>query len=76
MLRVLGVRQLGFRVGSIRLMDKILHDLIYLNFGNGTILYLGHAEFCPSTVGLTTLSMQYFSCGLGRQGCGETYEQR
>ena len=32
-------------------MDKILHDLIYLNYGiYGTILYLGHAEFCPSTV--------------------------
>ena len=25
-------------------MDKILHDLIYLNYGiYGTILYLGHA---------------------------------
>ena len=35
----------------IRLLDKILHDLIYLNYGiYGTILYLGHAEFCPSTV--------------------------
>ena len=37
-------------VGS---MDKILHDLVYLNYGiYGTRLYLGHAEFCPSTVGL------------------------
>ena len=50
----------------IRLMDKIrvkakgfrvegcwgiLHDLIYLNYGiYGIILYLGHADFCPSTV--------------------------
>ena len=35
----------------IRLMDKLLHDLIDLNYGvYGTILYLGHAEFCPSTV--------------------------
>ena len=26
-------------------MDKILHDLIYLNYGiYGTLLYLGHAE--------------------------------
>ena len=33
-------------------MDKILHDVIYLNYGiYGTILYLGHAEFCPATVG-------------------------
>ena len=32
-------------------MDKILHDLMYLNYGiYGTILYWGHAEFCPSTV--------------------------
>ena len=32
-------------------MDKILHDLIYLNYGiYGTIIYLSHAEFCPSTV--------------------------
>ena len=32
-------------------MDKILHDLIYLNYGiYGTILSLGHAEFCPSAV--------------------------
>ena len=35
----------------IRLMDKILHDLRYLNYGiDGAILCLGHAEFCPSTV--------------------------
>ena len=34
-------------------MDKILHDLIYLNYGvYGTILYLGHAEFCPSAEGI------------------------
>ena len=34
-------------------MDKTLHDLKYLNYGIcGTILYLGHAEFCPSTVSL------------------------
>ena len=32
-------------------MDKILHDLIYLSYGiYGTMLYLCHAEFCPSTV--------------------------
>ena len=32
--------------GICRLMDKILHDLICLNYGiYGTILYLGHAEF-------------------------------
>ena len=32
-------------------MDKILHDFIYRNKGvYGTILYLGHAEFCPLTV--------------------------
>ena len=32
-------------------MDKILHDLIYLNYGiSGTLLYFGHAGFCPSTV--------------------------
>ena len=32
-------------------MDNILHDLIYLNYGiYGTIVYLGHAEICPSTV--------------------------
>ena len=32
-------------------MDKILHYLIYLNYGiYGTIIYLGHAGFCPSTV--------------------------
>ena len=36
----------------IRLMDKILHELVYLNYGiYGTVLYLGHAELCPSTVG-------------------------
>ena len=34
-------------------MDKILHDFIYLNYGvYGTILYLGQAGFCPSTVSL------------------------
>ena len=38
---------------TLRLMDKILHDIIYLNYGiYGTILYLGHAECCPSTVAL------------------------
>ena len=39
----------GFYKGTrivIRLMDKILRDLIYLSYGiYGTILYLGHAEF-------------------------------
>ena len=35
----------------LRLMDKILHDLVYLNYGiYGTSIYLDHAEFCPSTV--------------------------
>ena len=39
-------------------MDKILHDLIYLNYGiYGTILYLGHAGFCPSTVLLAKFRM-------------------
>ena len=47
--------QVGFCATKlmIRLMDKILHELIYLKYGiYGTILYLGHTEFCPSTVAL------------------------
>ena len=37
--------------GMTRLMDKIRHDLIYLHYGiYGAMLYLGHAEFCPSAV--------------------------
>ena len=34
-------------------MDKILHYLRTLNYGNyGIFLIMGHAGFCPSTVGL------------------------
>ena len=37
-------------------MVQILHDLIYLNYGvDGTILYLRHAECCPSTVGVAPI---------------------
>ena len=37
----------------LRLMDKILHDLISLNYGIcGAMLHLGHADFCPSTASL------------------------
>ena len=36
----------------LRLMDKILHDLRTLNYGNyGIFLIMGNAGFCPSTVG-------------------------
>ena len=36
-------------------MDKILHDLVYLNYRiYGTIIYLGHAEYCPSAVSLSS----------------------
>ena len=45
------------KLHEIRLMDKTLHDL-NLNYGiYGTILYLGHAEFCPSTVCLGALGL-------------------
>ena len=54
-------------------MDKILRDLVYLNYRiYGTIIYLGHADFCPSTVAsLTELKVYTFlSCGAGSEENG------
>ena len=52
-LKPLDPRIFETRVHKSHTMDKILHDLIYLNYGilwYYTTVYLGHAEFCPSTV--------------------------
>ena len=59
MLRLLGLKTIFHKVlgpfGAlgmmIRLMDKILHYLRTLNYGNyGIFLIIGHAGFCPSAV--------------------------
>ena len=59
-------------------MDKILHDLIYLSYGiYGTILYLGHAKFCPSAVSLE--ACMFFAALLPRLtqvGCARDMSSR